>query len=343
MKLSYVLFALFAIFLVLASSVIQGGVHRLRIDLEVEIEEGDEVWVNASYSIGSSSFSKSLNVLCFPISQWHSWPIHIFEDARVLDPYQSRSVHGLYDHLRTEMDLIGSNVSVSMVNLDGLMEIIDGEPSILILASRTLNETGYGASVLRWVERGGVLFSVGNESLPFLAKVSGGEWVGPDEFLRLRYHPLAFSGGEGMQPSTAASALSLENVAPIAGIDVEDVEAYGGTVIGYHYQRERDLASAALFRIGNGTLIAFAGPISAPFVTTAEDVIAADIARVVACGLQWISGPIFWQTESAGQNAIAGVLSATFESAEIVSVFAFTNDDFQAAHSIRIATVGGSP
>ncbi|MBM4237462.1 MAG: hypothetical protein FJ151_03145, partial [Euryarchaeota archaeon] len=136
MKLSHLLFALFAVFLVLASSAIQGGVHRFSIDLDVEVEGTDEVWVNASYHIGPSSFSKSLNALCFPISQWHSWPIHIFEDARVLDPYQSRNAHGLYDHLRTEMDLIGSSLSVSLVNLDGLAEIVEGPPSILILASR---------------------------------------------------------------------------------------------------------------------------------------------------------------------------------------------------------------
>ncbi|MBC7108495.1 MAG: hypothetical protein H5T41_06895 [Methanomassiliicoccales archaeon] len=326
MSRGHLLFSLFVIFLFLGGAFIQGGVARPHIDLNIEVSEGEQVQLNVSYALSGSRFYGDFNIVCFPISKLRFDRIYLFDDSRYVDIYLSRCVHGLYDHLRAEIDLLNAENEVSIVALESLLEVFSGNPATVVLAGGIPNGTDFADLALQWVERGGVLITLGNESIPFLAKESEGG-VNEEGFLGLRFYPLDFLGGDRMTPSSVAEALDFRFIAPIMGIDVADVEHYGGMVIGYYYERNRVLTSAALFHIGDGALIVFSSPISVPYITSAEDAIASDIAKIVVSQLQWISGPIVFENAKGEPGKISGVMHVTFENPRFISVLALSTID----------------
>ncbi|MDH7508766.1 MAG: hypothetical protein QHH00_05130 [Methanomassiliicoccales archaeon] len=338
MKLAHILFSLFVLFLFLGGAFVQGGITKLHIDLNVEALVDEQVQLNVSYAISAPGVYGSFNVASFPISKMRFDRILLFDDPRYVDVYLSRCIHGLYDHLRAEFDLMNAEIEVSIVPFEPLLEVFSGSPATVVLAGGVPNGTEFALLALQWVERGGVLITLGNESIPFLARESN-SGVDEEGFLGIRFYPLDFLGGECVTPSSVAEALDFKFTAPIMGIDVADVEHYGGRVIGYYYERDRVLVSAALFHIGDGALIAFSGPVSAPYLTSAEDVIATDIARIVVSQLQWISGPIVFESAEGRLGEISGVLHATFEDPQFVSVLAISTVGTTATYARHIVEV----
>jgi len=338
MKLGNLLFSLFVIFLFLGAVIIQDGVARPHLDLDVDVSEGEQTQINISYALSGSRFYGSFNIVCFPISKLRFDRIYLFDDPRYVDVYLSRCVHGLYDHLRAEIDLLNAENEVSIVTLDPLIEVFSSDPATVILAGGIPNGTDFANLALQWVERGGVLITIENESIPFLAKKSEGG-VNEGGFLGLQFFPLDFLDGDRITPSSVAEALDFRLIAPIMGIDVADVEQYAGIVIGYYYERDRVLTSAALFHIGDGALIVFSSPISAPYVTSAEDTIASDIAKIVVSQLQWVSGPIVFENAKGEPGKISGAMHVTFENPRFVSILALSTIDTMAIYTREIIDI----
>jgi hypothetical protein len=340
MRAGHLVFAAFVVFLFVGGAIIQGGIAKPKIELKIDLSTDEQIQLNISYSLKGSRFYSEINVLCFPISKQRVDSIYLFDDPRYVDVYLSRCIHGLYDHLRAEIDLLDADNRVLIVNFEALLHVFAGNPAIVVLAGGIPNGTEFALAALDWVERGGVLITLGNESIPFLAKESNGEWIGGEEFLRVRFHPLDSFINGSVKPSEIAEAFDFKFIAPRVGISIEDVENYGGRVIGYHYEGNQSLTSAALFTIGNGTLVAFSSAIYLPYVTSAEDAIASDIAKIVVSQLQWISGPIVFKRANSPSGEINGIMYATFsENAELISVLALSTIDTMSIYAKKIIEV----
>lgn len=316
--------SLLVIFIFFESVFINTGLSGPDLELKAVAEDGDGVDVKITYELSATQKYADLNLICFPVSQYRSDTIYLFEDPKFTDVYLARSVYGLYDHLHAELRLLGAENDIKIVGLAPLLEIFSGDPAIVILAGIIPNGTDFAMSALNWVEKGGVLITLGNQSIPFLAKVSQGSWVGEDVFLRIRFQPIAVRYSDNLTATPIAEAFDFKTTAPMMGIFVEDVQRYGGQIFGYYLDEDKRLASLAFIPMGRGVLIAFSGPITAPYLTSSEDAIACDIARIIVSQLPWVSGQIQSKNLSGSPSEINGTLCFHFEETHVISVFAIS-------------------
>jgi hypothetical protein len=339
MRYGKVFFVTFASALLLLSVMVYPWGHSIGLTLDVDVNPGSPVAVDVTYHVGYTRYSKSVSVVCFPASQSRDDVVYVLADPNVINGTSSRSISGLYDHLRSELGLFGMGGRVVLVGTTSLDDILEGPSATLVFASRTSGDIGLGLKVLKWVREGGVVVGIGNGSAPFLADFAGGVWTDRPEFLRLRYVSLDFDGGEGMYSSETATAMKFRNVAPLTGMVVDDVVSQNGTPIGFLYERDTLLTSAALFKIESGRFLALSGNIYAPFVTTAEDAVASDLAKIIVSGMVWKCGQVVFEYRISGRAPIDGNFSALFGEAGVISVIAFSNDDYQSLYVTKVYAV----
>lgn len=316
--------SLLVIFIFIESVFINTGISDPNLELKATTKDGDGIDVEITYELTATQKYADFNLICFPVSQYRNDTIYLFEDPKFTDVDLARSIYGLYDHLRAELRLLGAENDIRVVSLAPLLEIFSGDPATVILAGGIPNATNFALSALNWVEKGGVLITLGNQSIPFLAKVSQGSWVGEEVFLRMRFQPIAVRYSDNLVATPIAEAFDFKATAPMMGIFVEDVQRYGGQIIGYYLDEDKRLASLAFIPIGKGVLLAFSGPITAPYLTSSEDAIACDIARIIVSQLPWISGEIQSKNLAGIPREINGTVRFHFEEAHAISVFAFS-------------------
>lgn len=300
-----------------------------KVDLEAEIDvhlDGNSMKVSINYWIGETRHSKSIGVLCFPAALERDDDIYIFNDYTGRNGTFYPIITGLYDHLRAIMEAYGYPGEVRMIGPDELPEVFSGQNATLILANEPEVREELAPAALQWVKRGGVIIGIGNRSIPF---VYDGNGTAPDGFMLLRYHTLDFDGGRDMIASPVARAFDLETVSPSKGIVVEDVLALNGRVVGYIYQRETELTSAALFDIGKGRVLALSGDMVLPSITSGEDAVSRDLAKWLASSFLWAVELPVMEEQYAGPESISGTLNASFSPAPFISVVIFDKDHFQ--------------
>jgi hypothetical protein len=116
---------------------------------------------------------------------------------------------------------------------------------------------------------------------------------------------------------------------------VSDVQTYG-SAIGYLYQRETELTSAAIIHRGNGSIILFSDVMSQPFTASMEDVMANDLMRIVQSGLPWQSGPISYLSLMGGADPIKGVIPISVPNSTSLVCYLFSLDDDQHINRVLV-------
>jgi len=312
--------------MMLFSAMVQVGEESISFDSEIFITNGtDSMDVSVDYWIGETRFSKAITVLCFPLTEERSDDIYIYNDYLGLNGTFYPLIAGLYDHLRAILEVYEYPGKVRMVGPESLDGIFVGPNATLILASQPLGGEDLAEKALEWVRGGGVIIGIGS-SIPF---VHDGTSSAPEGFLELRYQSMDFDGGRDMIETQVAKAFDLETVAPSKGIVVEDVLAINGSVVGYIYQREGELTSAALFQVGEGRVLALSGDLVLPSMTSGEDAVSRDIARLVASGFLWSTGSPVLEERVGGAKTMSGTLNATFLPSPYLSFASFDRDHFQ--------------
>ncbi len=330
MRKTLVVLCLGIVMLLLIVALIQPIGARPQLKIEVQKEsEGAYSKVTIKYSIEQSRFMKNVQAVCFPIQDDRERPVYVFTDVNNTLDQSYPATLGLYDHLLSSMNLFGSSVKVSLVDYMGLQQVFKDPNATLVFACPFAEDNTTRNNTFDWMMRGGMVVSVGEYSLPFANVYEKGEWKGDPSFLKIRFHKFNFTGGEGIEPTEYAEAMAFQFVAPNQGIDLDSVEALGGTNIGFTYDRDQRLTSLAMFTFGEGRLLTFSGDIRNPFLTSAEDVIAMDMAKVLLSGLPWISGPTSYSLESFGPGPAEGYLNVTMPSSETCSVMVFSMDNTQ--------------
>lgn len=153
---------------------------------------------------------------------------------------------------------------------------------------------------------------------------------------QIGYEALDYEGGSGVTASLVATAFGFEFVSPRQGMRVSDVENYG-QAIGYLYSRGESLTSAAVIHRGNGSIVLLSDAMDQPFTTSMEDAVAKDVVSMIASGLPWASGPLYWtQIEGTGDLA-AGSFVATMSPSNLLSCYAFSTADHQHRNRLLIA------
>jgi len=314
-------------FLVVLSILVQSGGGGLIINTEMEVTVDEQLQVRLDYTLSSTGFSKSVNILTYSTLEIRDGPIYIFYDNKEVESSYLPRIAGLYDHLNPRLQSYGYDDSVSLVGREVLEDIFTGPNATLILANSISQPDTIAQMALDWVIEGGILIGIGNGSIPFVFDPRYD--TGGDGYIALRYEKMAFRSGDGMNSSTMAEAFNLETVAPTDGILVDDVESQSGTVVGYTYDREQLLTSAALFKIGKGRLLTLSGNISAPIQTSGEEAYANDIAKLLASWALWMEGEPFLKKIACGPESASGIIVAELPIAEHVAAVSFDTDEFQ--------------
>lgn len=311
----------------LLSGLTQFTYDKADFDSEIEVHfDGNSMKVSIDYWIGETSYSKSIRVLCFPTVSEREDDIFIYNDYTGANGTFYPIITGLYDHLRAIMEAYDYSGEVRMIGPDELPEVFSGQNATLIIASEPRGREELAPAAYQWVKRGGVIIGIGNRSIPF---VYDGNGTTPDGFMLLRYHQLDFDGGRDMIATPVATAFDLETVAPSKGIVVEDVLELGGKAVGYIYQRETELTSAALFDIGQGRLLALSGDMILPSITSGEDAVSRDLAKWLTSHFLWAADLPVMEERYAGPESISGTLNASFSPAPFLSFVIFDRDYFQ--------------
>ena len=152
---------------------------------------------------------------------------------------------------------------------------------------------------------------------------------------QVHYEALDYAGGEGVSMSAYASALDLKYLSPRFGISVVDAQKYGRPV-GFFYQRTENLTSAALIQIGAGGVLLISDGMIQPFAASMEDVLAQDLARMMASGLQWSTGEPYAYSVN-GDRGGSGCFIANLTTSNQVVCFAFSTESYQHRYRILIS------
>jgi hypothetical protein len=314
------------VFFLVVSLFTQAGPGGFAFTCELTMEPHDGMEVEINYQIGESRFSKDLNVVAYSTSQVREDHIYIFYDHPGVNGSYYTRVAGLYDHMSARFDLYGYEGGVSLIGLEELRSVIQGPNATLIIASQPSNSSSLEQDMQDWVMDGGVVIGIGNKSVPFVKDPTCGE---TDGCLSIRFDDLSFMNGEGMCSTTWSDAFDLQVIAPTRGMWEQDILEAGGKVVGYTYQRDRDLVSSALFELGSGKLLMMSGDMFLPIITSGEEAYAHDLSRMIVGNVLWMVGDPLIQHVSAGPEAVNGTMMGVLPPSPYVKVVALTTDAFQ--------------
>jgi len=322
---AYLMMVILAFFLILSTfAQTSGGEFGFSCQIS---DQDDSSELKVNYILGESRFSKRVNVVTYSTSQDREDHVYIFYDHPGVNGSFYTRVSGLLDHMSAKFDLYGYSGGVSIVDREGLENVIQGPNATLILASQPSNDTDISQLMLEWVESGGVLVGIGNKSVPF---VKDPRYDAVEEGdIALRFDDMAFNDGEGMATSTWATAFDFEVIAPTKGIFVQDVMDEAGKVIGYTYQRGEILTSSALFEIGEGLLLVMSGDMFFPIITSGEEAYANDLCRLIAGNALWMEGEPIMNHVSAGTEEVSGEMEVNLPRSRFIMVVALDTDEFQ--------------
>jgi len=310
---SETLIAAFVVGMMLCSAFMVYGIGPGAPNLEASVI-GDDVL--AEYSMPSSDHAYPGVILAAPVSRYRQDDIAVLMTGRNgLQDSDPSMVQGLVDHLSAELDNIGSDSKVSMIEERSLSSYLGTGNGTLIIASAL--DPSLAQEVSEWVWNGGVLVSIGPLSIPF---------NGQDN-LTIGYVP--FDHDHAISEGPGSEGPGLRMVAPPFGLLSSDVESCQGTVLGLT-DDDQNVTTMAAIPYGQGAVLAMGGPIKEPFRASMEDVFAWDLARCLEAGLQWAVGPLSYEPLTVPSSGLHG--TSTFKGeGEAMSIAIYSLDD---AHSL---------
>jgi hypothetical protein len=331
MRARYPIIAIFiAVLIVIGIFTIPSGRD---IPFTWDVEE-DDTTLSLNYEIGDTSYSKIVNVLVQGTERPWDMNITILIDTspwisgKKLNGSFAANVQGLYDHLKTEFEKSGVEVNIEIIEEDGLTRFFENGPSTLIIANDFRNDTEISTLCWEWVNDGGVLIAIGNHSIPFAYQDEDEKASYDRDGIVLGYHSIAYDGGESVSDSNFTEAYGLQYWSPYMGIDVDDVNRYGGTLVGYLYSGESDLVTIASIPIGEGRILAFGGNMGSAFQVNGEDVVASDLAKLLLAGAIFSTADPIYETRSLEKEGALGTIMVPKPFDGTLIALAFTNDDF---------------
>lgn len=303
--------------MMLCSTMMLGVGERPSPELRAAVA-GDEVVIE--YSMPSSAHGYRGLVVALPIELHRQDDIAVVTTGRG-GPFNSdpSKVQGLVDHLKAELENIGSDLGVLKVaerDLNAYMA--KGNGTIVVCGSLDQSLAG---PMEEWVRDGGVLVAIGPLSIPF-------NWNedGPGiRFETLRFDETVLGQDAGLGSRT---------VAPPMGVVSQDAHSLNGTVLGITYG---NLTTMARVPFGNGAILACGGPLLEPFRASMEDVMAWDLAICLTIGAQWaLDGPLYRYIEVPSEGS-QGTFSVP-DGGTLMSIAAYSLSDSQSLFScLRIS------
>lgn len=337
MKRSHIL-VVAAVLVALLVLAVQPVSSVLSVEIDARVLRNDGLLVSVDYEVSDSSYLYEMAISIMPTSGATVLPGIIILDvsgSEITPP----AVSGLYDHLTTELHLRGAEANVTIVDIGEVSEHLNDTEAIMIIGERSTMDNSTARELMDWVSRGGRLICIGPDSLPFRQEIHDGEWDGPDDFLRVKYRPLNYSGEEGMSASPYAEALSLRSVAPINAIEQEYLDNLSAVSIGYSFEREEgNLTTSAMVPLGEGRLVLFGGGMRWPAMTSGDQAFCWDIIQLYLGGAFWSVGAPEHTVLPMTKDARVGSFSATLSDAPAVVVMAYSLRDYVPAYGRAVAT-----
>ena len=285
------------------------------------------------YTVGSTSYSKDLNILLQSTDGTWDGNITILIDR---SPYISSleangsnptDVQGLYDHLKAV--LVKSNVEshVTLLEMDALSSFFDGAATTLVISNDIRADAALAQKCYDWVQRGGCLVAIGNHSIPFAFQDQAEKDSYGREGIVLGYLFQTYDSGSSVESSAYTDAYGLQYWAPYTLLRNADVLANNGTLIGFNYPAKGGMSTIASIPIGNGTVLAFSGSMSPTFRINGEDVVAEDLAKLLMGGAAYATAEPVYISLDLGKEGTTGSLVIVPSGSHLVAL-AFTNDKY---------------
>jgi hypothetical protein len=246
----------------------------------------------------------------------------------------------MVDHFNNELPLMGSDITATAIDSDELPLVFSNPQATLVVGPGADLPDYYSYPARWWVEGGGLWIGIGQGSAPFA--YSGDNAGRPNATLRLDFVGTAYDGGAGIRTTPMAAALGLRYVAPESLFRLSDLEAAGGTSIGYEFDRGETLATAGMIPLGDGTLLVLAGDMNPPPLATGEEVLAWDLMRMVLLNVPWWSGNMRFETTSALEGDIHGSISLPLTGADYVCYALMSNSDSFSEFRVQRIPVRGT-
>jgi len=310
----------------------------LPVELDAQAMRNERLEVSANYGVGSSPHLYEMIISIMPISGITELPGIIILDVSggaITPP----AVSGLYDHLTTELQAKGMEANVTINDIADTADMLNDTSSIIIIGERSAVDNSTARELMDWVLRGGRLICVGPDSLPFRQELQDGDWVGPEDFLRVKYRPLNYSGEVGMSASPYAEALSLRGVAPINALEQRYLDNLSAVTIGYTFEQdEGDLVTASMVPLGEGRLVLFGGEMKWPAVTSGDQAFCWDIIQLYLGGALWSVGAPEHTVLPMTKDVRVGNFSTSFSDAPAVVVLAYSLHDHVPVYGRAVAT-----
>jgi hypothetical protein len=264
-----------------------GGPEDVLIEAAV-YGAGDGTMVTMDFDLPNSGAASVAGIL--PVSAVVGPELYVLQDDGWDNGSLDISVLRLYDHLRAELPLYIKDVQVNLISADGLDAVFSSGNSTLVMASWSDDSVQYAAAAREWVKDGGVIIGIGGYSVPFIIDPREANIWGMSYLMKIEMDELDFDGGRDSQATTPSMALDLGYIAPQTVMNVDDITRYGGYPIGFIYQRENVTTTHALLPLGLGSVVLLGGDLALPYLTTAEDIAAQDIERILATSLPFLEG-----------------------------------------------------
>ena len=268
------------------------------------------------YSMPSSTHPYPSALMVLPVNGYRSDDIAILMTGKSGPPNSDpANVQGLADHLKAELENIGSSSKVTLIDEASLESFLAAGNGTLVIAS-VVNVT-QSQLLEGWIMAGGLLIAIGPECIPFIGH-GGSLGIGFDRY----------AVDEQNAEGSLAHDIGLRVVYPSYGMVVADVQSQSGTVLG-HTSADGTLTTAAVVPMGEGRVLIMGGPIESPFLASMEDVFAWDLARLLEAGALWVTGPIYHERLEVTSQGMKGKL--TFDiGEEVVRISLFSLDDSHA-------------
>jgi hypothetical protein len=311
-----------AVIMLAASSVIfvpRAGGNDLGLTITVQDDE-----VKVDYMVEGGPYQRNVTAIALEVSRIHQGPIYVL----INDGLEFRvkvSLQRIADHFNNELTLLGSNLTATVIGTDDLPMVFSDYQATLVVGPGADLPDYYSYPSRLWVERGGLWIGIGSGSAPFMYSLDNTS--SPNATIRLDFVEAEYNDGEGVSATPMATALGLRYVAPEYLFRLSDLEAAGGTSIGYEFDRGDKLATAGMVSIGDGTLLVLAGDMAPPPLATGEEVLAWDLMKILLLNVPWWSGNMMFETNSTMDSELQGSFAMPLSGSDYICCGLMSNTD----------------
>jgi hypothetical protein len=324
-------------FLAVSSVVLVPSAQGDEVRMSVAITEGQVL--NMGFSVDAGPHIRQVTAMALEVNQVHQGPIYILINENLRFGTKV-SLQRMADHFNNELPIMGSDITATIIDLDGLPKVFSDPHATLVCGPGAALPDYYAMPSRQWVEEGGLWVGVGNGSIPFIYSQDNAGT--PNATMRLDFAELEFRGGEGTTVTPMADALGLEYVAPGQAFLLSDLENLGGASIGFQYDRGRTLATAGIIHLGQGSLIVLGGNMTAPPMATSEEVVSWDLEKILLLNIAWWSGDMRYQVVEVDDRGVEGNVLLPLSGGDYVVCGLFSTSDSFNAFKVQRISVGRS-